>query len=136
MINYSRFCFLVLEWTILKRVWWFYHKNEISNVRRVEFSWRILMRKKCKMATEIVQILDFFLRKSLYSDIQSPCFCKWPLILNWSKWILLTDILTHILITIMVSIDPFSRCKLNVCVIPHTRRSEPCTTNWYISQNL
>ena len=44
-----------------------------------EFWW-----EKKKMATEIVQIVDFFLRNEFWhTGIQSPRFWKWALILNW-----------------------------------------------------
>ena len=46
-----------------------------------------------------------------YTGIQSPHFCQWPWILNLSKWTLLVDIPTWILLTIMGSIDHSSRCK-------------------------
>ena len=74
--------------------------------------------KKCKMTTEIVQILDFLLRNEFqYIDSQSPCICKRPWNLNWSKWILFADIPIQILLTIIWSVDHSSRGKLNVHVI-------------------
>ena len=77
------------------------------------------------MATERVQFLDAF----------RPRFCKSPKILNWSKWILLIDIPTQILLTIMGSIDYSSRWTLDVYVIAYIKE-KPCTTNWYLSQKL
>ena len=56
-------------------------------------------------------------------DIQSSRFCKRPWILNWSKWILLIDIPTQIFLTIMGSIDHYSRSKLDFYVIARTKRS-------------
>ena len=38
-----------------------------------------------KMA-KVVQIVDFFRNEFLYKVVKSPQFCKWPWILNWSKW--------------------------------------------------
>ena len=64
------------------------------------------------------------------TKIQSLGFCKWPWILNWSKWILVVDIPTQILITIQLSIDHSSRCKLKVYIITHTKE-KPSATNWY-----
>ena len=97
-----------------------------------EVSWG----KKAKMVTEKWQISDFFLpNESWYTNIYSPRFCKWPWILNWSKWILLVDIPTQILFTIIGSIDYSSRCKLDIYVIAHTKE-KPCTIKWYLSQNL
>ena len=54
--------------------------------------------------------------------IQSQRFCKWPWILNWSKWILVVDIPTQILLTVLLSIDPSSRCKLKVWALQSHQR--------------
>ena len=63
-----------------------------------------------------------------YIVMQSPCFCKWTWILNWSKSILLVDILTQNSLTILGFIDHSSRCRLDVYVIAHTEE-ELCSTN-------
>ena len=43
-------------------------------------------------------------------------------VLNWSKWMLVVDIPTQILLTILLFIDYSSRCKLKVYLITHTKR--------------
>ena len=57
------------------------------------------------------------------TGIQSLRFCKWLWILNWSKWILVVDIPTQILLTILLFIDNSLRCKLKVYIITHTKRN-------------
>ena len=73
------------------------------------------------MDTKIVQIQTFLWNEFWYTGIQSPHLCKWPWTLNWSKWILLVDIPTQILLTIMGYINYSSRCKLDVYIISHTK---------------
>ena len=76
------------------------------------------------MATEFKKEIDFFLGNEFwYIGSQSPHFCKWPIILKLSKWILLLDIPSPILRTIMPSV--------NVYVLGHTKekpsqRLMPC----------
>ena len=55
-----------------------------------------------------------------YTTIQSLRFCKWVWIMNWSEWILIVDIRTQILLTILLSIDHSSKCKLKDYIITHT----------------
>ena len=95
-------------------------------LRMASWLMNILMRKKTsKMTTGIAQNLDsFLLCEFWYTGIQSPRFCKWPWILNWSKWILLVDIQTQLLLTTMGSIYHSSRCKLDVYLIAHTHQSK------------
>ena len=83
-----------------------------------EFWW-----EKSKMVNE--PVTNFRL---LSSKPSNPCFCEWPWILIWSKWIFLADIPAQILLTIMGYIDHSSRCKLDVYIIAHTKE-KPCTTN-------
>ena len=83
------------------------------------------------MATEIVQILDVFLRNKLwYTGIQSPRFCKWPWSLNWSKWMIF-----EIDIPSQTLLDHSSKWKLDDYVKAHAKE-KPGTTNWYLSQNF
>ena len=49
---------------------------------------------------------------------------------DWGE-LLLVDIQTEILLTMMGSIDHFSKCKLGVYVIAHTKE-KPYTANWYL----
>ena len=51
------------------------------------------------------------------------------------KNIVLVDIPTNILLTILLSIELSSRCKLKVYMITHTKE-KPITTNRYFSQNF
>ena len=51
---------------------------------------------------------------------------KWLWILNE---ILVVDIPTQILLTILLAIDHSPRCKLKVYIITHTKE-KPSTTNW------
>ena len=53
---------------------------------------------------------------------------KWLWIFSWSKWILVVDI--AILLTILLSINHSSRCKLKDQVITNTKQ-KPSITNWY-----
>ena len=53
----------------------------------------------------------------------------------WSKWILVVDIQTQILLTILLLIDHFSRCKLKVYIITHTKK-KPFTTNWFFFSKI
>ena len=64
--------------------------------------------------------LFFFKFEFWYTGIQNHQFCKWPWVLNWSKLILLVDIITQTLLHIMGFIDHSSMCKLNVYTIAHT----------------
>ena len=93
-----------------------------------EYWWR----EKNKMATEIVQILR---NKVWYTGIQSPHFYKWTWILNWSKWILLVDIPTQIVLSIE-SIDHSSRCKLDVYAIHSTHQREAVYNKSKIFRNV
>ena len=55
----------------------------------------------------------------MISDIRAfkvRVFCKWLWIFNWTKWILVVYIPTQILLTILLSIDHSSRCKLKVYI--------------------
>ena len=80
-------------------------------------------------------ILDGFLQNEFWcTGIQSPCFCKWVWILNWSKWILVVYP-TQILISLLLSTDHSSRCKLNVDIITYMKE-KPSTTNWYFFAKL
>ena len=118
-------CLMVLSQKIYSKV--------LRNSRLVKIFWW----GKNKMATEIVQNLDYFLwNESWYTSIQIPRFCKCHWILKWSKWILLIAIPTQVLLTIMGStVDRSSRCKLNVYIIAHIKE-KPCTANWFFSRNL
>ena len=46
-----------------------------------------------------------------YTSIQSLCFYKWLWILNWSKWILVADILTQILLTLLTLLPYYQFCE-------------------------
>ena len=77
----------------------------------------------------------FFFR--MISDVPAfkvRVFCKRLWILNFSKLILVVDIPTQSLLTILISIDHSSRCKLKVYIVIHTK-DKPYTTNLYFSQN-
>ena len=81
----------------------------------------------------MLEMLDGFLWNEFWcASIWSPHFSKWLWILIWSKWILVADIPTQILLTILLSIDHSSRCKLNVCMIIHTKE-KLFTTNCLFS---
>ena len=95
---------LVVSWIL--NVWWFITIDS-KLLRMVSKLKKFDEEKKSKMTTEIVQILNFFIRNDFwYTGIQIPRFCKWPWNLNWSKWI---DIQTQILLTIIGSTDSSSR---------------------------
>ena len=54
--------------------------------------------------------------------IQRLRFCKWLWILDWSIWKpSVVDIPTQILLTILLSIDHSSRCKLKVYIVAHNK---------------
>ena len=86
-----------------------------SKVLRMAILVKVFLWEKGKMANVMLEILDGFLRYDFWcTGIQSPRFCKWLWIFNQSKWILVVDIPTQILLTILLSIDHSSRCKLKV----------------------
>ena len=58
---------------------------------------------------------------------------KWLWILNKCQWILVVGITTQTLLTILLSIDHSSRCKLKVNTINHTKE-KPYKTDWYFPQ--
>ena len=81
---------------------------------------------KNKMATLILQIIAYFLWNEFWCiGIQSPRFCRWHWILNWSKMeIICTNIPTQILLTIMRSNDRSSRFKLRVYIIANFKEKK------------
>ena len=63
----------------------------------------MLWLKWVKWFTQVyVKNLDDFSYEFWCTSIQNPRFCKWLLILNWSKWILVAKIRTQTLLTIIV----------------------------------
>ena len=85
------------------------------------------------MANVMLEILDSFFFFGMNSDVSEfkvHGFSSDFEILNWSKWILEVDIPSQILLTILLSIDHSSRCKLKVYRIIHTKEN-PSTTIWY-----
>ena len=77
-----------------------YRDQTTQDGKFVEEFWCKKKTKQNKMASEIVQISKWVL---IHRHSKSS-LCKWPWILNWSKWVLLVDISTQILLTIMGSI--------------------------------
>ena len=72
----------------------------------------------------------------MYRNSKSTYFCKCLWILNWSKQILfVVDIPTQNLLTILLSIDHSSRCKLKVYIITNTKE-KPSTINWFFSRKI
>ena len=67
-----------------------------SNLLRMASLLKNFAVEKGKMASEIVQILDIFLNKFWYTDIQVLVFAG-----DLDKWIILVDIPTEILLTKM-----------------------------------
>ena len=125
--------FFMLDWTILKHTWWFVKKIE-SNVLRIIFFHAI--NAQCRLyCMKFLTVLHWY--EFWCTGIHSPRFCKWLWLLNWSKWILVMDIPPKILLllTIFLSIDHSSRCKLDVYIITYTKE-KPSWTNWYLFAKL
>ena len=62
------------------------------------------------MANVMLEILNGFLWYEFWcSEIQGPRFCKYFWISNLTKWILVVNIPTQILLTILLSIDHSSK---------------------------
>ena len=85
------------------------------------------------MATEKIRILDFFFSQNefWYTSVRNRRFCKWPWILNLSKYYI-SRYNNSILLTIMGCTDHSSRGKLDVYVTRANSKEKPCTTNWYL----
>ena len=67
--------------------WWAldFTQRRLKTIQDGNLVIEFLMKNKSKMATYIVQILDFFQNEFWYTVIQSPRFFKWPWIFNLSE---------------------------------------------------
>ena len=111
-------------------------KEVDSKVLRMAIKLTFFVRKRQNGECDIRNFRRcFFCMSSDVLAFKVPHFYKWLWISNWSKWILVVDIPTQILLTILLFIDHSSWCKLKVYKIIHTKE-KPCTTNLYFSQKL
>ena len=87
--------------------------------------------KKGKMTNLMLEIFREFswVRVLIYQHSKFMFFASdYEFLIEVNEYLIVVDILTQILLTILLSIDYFSRCKLNVYIITHTK-GKPSATN-------
>ena len=91
-----------------------------SKVLRMGIQSEYFSDKKAEMANVLLEILDGFSLVSMVWVLMYRhskfAFLQVTFILNWSKWFLVVDFLTHILLTLLTSVAiPILRKKISIC---------------------